>query len=205
MDSLLALSLTDHSRALQFRPTRLAGIEMTPPTQRISPPSTMRGTDPSRLAALKQSSFSSDPLGESECLFHFFRVALHALTEICPVIQVDDAYEYSIWISYAEIYNEKIYDLLESPLPTPINSSSSSSSHSLTPASIFHAGLGFLNASGAKAKAMGLKGLQSVKRNALSLKHDSQAGNKYVHGMKEVRVHSAEVRLYRASQQKAHN
>lgn len=53
--------------------------------------------------------------------------------------------------------------------------------------------MGFLNASSAKAKAIGLKGLQSVKRNALSLKHDSKGGNKYVHGMKEVRVHSSEV------------
>jgi kinesin family protein 20 len=101
---------------------------------------------------------------------------------------VSEEYEYSIWVSYAEIYNEKIYDLLESPLPTPIPSNSSTStSHSLT--GVLNAGLGFLNAT----KAIGLKGLQSVKRNALSLKSDSKAGNKYVHGMKEVRVHSAEV------------
>lgn len=29
-------------------------------------------------------------------------------------VQVDRNYEYSIWISYAEVYNEKIYDLLAS-------------------------------------------------------------------------------------------
>lgn len=103
---------------------------------------------------------------------------------------MSDEYEYSIWVSYAEIYNEKIYDLLESPLPTPIPSNSSSTtSHSLT--GVLNAGLGFLQAT----KAIGLKGLQSVKRNALSLKSDSKAGNKYVHGMKEIRVHSAEVSL----------
>lgn len=38
-----------------------------------------------------------------------------------------------------------------------------------------------------------MKGFTTVKRNALTLKHDAGAGNKYVHGMKEIRVHSAEV------------
>lgn len=91
----------------------------------------------------------------------------------------------------AEIYNEKIYDLLESPLPTP-TASSSSSTHSATPSSVFQAGLGLLSVGGAKAKGF-MKGLSTVKRNALTLKHDAGAGNKYVHGMKEIRVHSAEV------------
>lgn len=85
----------------------------------------------------------------------------------------------------AEIYNEKIYDLLESPVPVP--SSSGSSTHS-----IIKTGLGILSVGGAKAKAMGMKGFQTVKRNALSLKHDKNAGNKYVADLKELRVHSAE-------------
>lgn len=58
---------------------------------------------------------------------------------------------------------------------------------------MFSAGLGLFGIGGAKAKAM-FKGVTTVKRNALSLKHDKGgSGNKYVHGMKEVRVHSAEV------------
>lgn len=89
----------------------------------------------------------------------------------------------------AEIYLEKIYDLLEAP--TPVVSVSTSSTTS-TSSSIFQSGFGFFGA-GAKAKQM-VKNLQTVKRNALSLKHDKTSGNKYVHGMKEVRVHSAEVR-----------
>jgi hypothetical protein len=28
---------------------------------------------------------------------------------------VDAGFEYGIWVSFAEIYNEKVYDLLESP------------------------------------------------------------------------------------------
>lgn len=91
----------------------------------------------------------------------------------------------------SEIYNEKIYDLLESPLPTP--SLSSSSTGSTTP-SIIKSGLDFFGV-GAKAKAIGKKGLQIVKRNALSLKHDGSAGNKYVEGLCVIQVHSAEVCL----------
>ena len=30
------------------------------------------------------------------------------------IVQVDRNYEYSVWVSYAEIYNEKVYDLLAS-------------------------------------------------------------------------------------------
>ncbi|KAI8335821.1 kinesin motor domain-containing protein [Chlamydoabsidia padenii] len=35
--------------------------------------------------------------------------------ENTKVLQVDASFEYGIWISFAEIYNEKVYDLLESP------------------------------------------------------------------------------------------
>lgn len=107
--------------------------------------------------------------------------------DLPPVVKVDDLFEYSIWVSYAEIYNEKIYDLLEAPLPTPSLSTSSTTGHTM---------LGLFSAGGAKAKAM-FKGVSTVKRNALSLKQDKTVagggtGTKYVAGMKEVRVHSAE-------------
>lgn len=91
----------------------------------------------------------------------------------------------------AEIYNEKIYDLLESPFPQPPSSASSQTS------SVFHAGLGLLGVGGIKAKLN--KSFQTVKRTALSLKHDTNAGNKYVAGMREIRVHSAAVRPFLSS------
>ena len=31
------------------------------------------------------------------------------------VLQIDEDAEYSIWISFCEVYNEQIYDLLEEP------------------------------------------------------------------------------------------
>ena len=111
-------------------------------------------------------------------------------TDCLAAIPGDRNYDYTVSVSSVEIYNEKVYDLLDSPTPTPI-ASSASSAHSAT--SIFSSSIGFL---GAKAKAFGVKGLQSVKRTALSLKYDSKAGNKYVHGMKEIHVLTADVRLF---------
>ncbi|BGP49705.1 hypothetical protein JCM10450v2_005610 [Rhodotorula kratochvilovae] len=100
-------------------------------------------------------------------------------------IPLSDGYEYSIWVSYSEIYNEKIYDLLEAPLPT----SSSSPAVPATP-------------SGGGGGGM-LKGLfrnfTTVKRSALSLKADKTApataaggGQKVVGGLREVKVASAD-------------
>ncbi|KAI5478637.1 kinesin family member 20/23 [Pseudohyphozyma bogoriensis] len=103
-----------------------------------------------------------------------------------PIIPVSDAYHYHLSISYAEIYNEKIYDLLESPLPQPSVSTSSTAS---TSGGLF-----------GKAFAA-VKGFRTVQRNALSLKADKPApgassasgnGNKYVAGMREVKVASAD-------------
>ncbi|GAA6049064.1 hypothetical protein JCM3770_003869 [Rhodotorula araucariae] len=101
------------------------------------------------------------------------------------VIPLSDGYEYSVWVSYSEIYNEKIYDLLEAPLPT----STSASSSTVPTASTGGGGM--------------LKGLfrnfTTVKRSALSLKADKTApataggsGQKVVGGLREVKVASAE-------------
>jgi hypothetical protein len=95
----------------------------------------------------------------------------------------------------SEIYNEKIYDLLESPIPAPAPSTSSVTST--------NAGGGMF--SGFSQGAKNLFKFPTVKRSALSLKADKAvpAGGsamgqtfKVVAGMKEIRVHSAEVSLF---------
>ncbi|BGP09522.1 hypothetical protein JCM10049v2_005395 [Rhodotorula toruloides] len=96
-------------------------------------------------------------------------------------VPVDQNYEYAVWVSYSEIYNEKIYDLLESPIPAPTPS---------TPAASVSSGGGMLK---------GLfKNFTTVKRSALSLKADKApaagqgATTKVVGGLQEVKVSSAE-------------
>ncbi|GAA5988196.1 hypothetical protein JCM11641_001608 [Rhodosporidiobolus odoratus] len=97
------------------------------------------------------------------------------------VIPVDDGFEYAVYVSYSEIYNEKIYDLLESPLPVPAPSTSSTTS----------------TGGGGMLKGL-FKNFTTVKRSALSLKADHKAQQasgaqpKVVGGLREVRVTSAE-------------
>ncbi|SGZ31825.1 BQ5605_C042g12013 [Microbotryum silenes-dioicae] len=163
-------SLEGKSSTSNLRPSRLAGVEMTTEADRKHPVTWTPSKGPTGLGVKPVSS----GLGSS--------------TALPEIVNVDDNFEYSIWVSYAEVYLEKIYDLLESPVAS--QSVSTSSTASVT-SNMFQAGLGLFSAGGAKAKAM-VKGFQTVKRNALSLKHDKSGGNKYVHGMREVRVHSAE-------------
>lgn len=41
---------------------------------------------------------------------------MHCSIDFCHIgLEVDAGFEYGIWVSFAEIYNEKVYDLLESP------------------------------------------------------------------------------------------
>ncbi|GAA5907353.1 uncharacterized protein JCM6883_001177 [Sporobolomyces salmoneus] len=113
------------------------------------------------------------------------------LNHLPDIVNVDENYEYSIWVSYSEIYNEKIYDLLESPIPGPAPSTSSISSTAASGGGMF---------SGFSQGAKNLFKFPTVKRSALSLKADkptpgsSTMGQtfKVVAGMKEIRVHSAE-------------
>lgn len=84
----------------QFRPVRLYGVgeadpsDFTPPSVDMNVPS-----EPALAEVLAEHMASSD---ES---------TLHADP---TVIKLDRNYEYSVWISYVEVYNEKVYDLLAS-------------------------------------------------------------------------------------------
>ncbi|GAA5841833.1 hypothetical protein JCM9279_003122 [Rhodotorula babjevae] len=141
---------------------RRPASKMTPPPSRAGPPmsSTPPGARTPRDSALAQ----EDP----------------------EVIALSDGFEYSVWVSYSEIYNEKIYDLLEPPIPTTSSSS--------TPAASSHGG------GGGMFKSM-FRNLTTVKRSALSLKADKTAPatpgggasqQKVVGGLREVKVSSAE-------------
>ncbi|KAM6497998.1 kinesin-like protein KIF23 [Amanita muscaria] len=88
------------------------------------------------------------------------------------IISVDRNYEYSVWLSYAEVYNEKIYDLLDCV---------KGDSMKLT----------------GDAVGMNRKSLV-LTRKALALKSspaadaaDSGATGKYIAGLKQFRIHNA--------------
>lgn len=87
---------------LQYRPTRLRGIELNDASSIFSRASSLDNfTLPAQQPAL------SDVLAE-----HFDSSAASEADHDPTTLKVDRNYEYSIWLSYAEVYNEKIYDLL---------------------------------------------------------------------------------------------
>jgi hypothetical protein len=138
-------------------------------------------------------------------------------SELCLIgslaINVDRNYEYSVFVSYAEIYNEKIFDLLASESLTSESSgmSRSGSAQSLSrslqakplpkylsallPKS-FSSHLGF-GSSGSTSNMSGSTGPGgeipgSITRKALSLKSDPLTNGKFVSGLREIRVRSAQ-------------
>ncbi|PFH50763.1 hypothetical protein AMATHDRAFT_47579 [Amanita thiersii Skay4041] len=92
------------------------------------------------------------------------------------VIPVDRNYEYTIWLSYVEVYNEKVYDLLESVKEDTPNIPGE---HVDIPTS----------ASG-KSLLLTRKAL-ALKPSPPSDSGDSGLAGKYIAGLKQFRVHNA--------------
>ncbi|KAH9968742.1 P-loop containing nucleoside triphosphate hydrolase protein [Russula dissimulans] len=86
----------------KYRPARLNGIELDDSSSIFSrAPSLDHFTFPTQQPVL------GDVLAE-----HFGSTAASEVDHDPTTLKVDRNYEYSIWLSYAEVYNEKIYDLL---------------------------------------------------------------------------------------------
>ncbi|KAI0764440.1 P-loop containing nucleoside triphosphate hydrolase protein [Irpex lacteus] len=78
-----------------FCPVRLQGIEATPPT-------------------LSSSQFSISSLLHEPVLLHLPPTHPDTTDTDPTAFKLDRNHEYTIWLSYAEVYNEKVYDLLAS-------------------------------------------------------------------------------------------
>ncbi|KAG2044340.1 P-loop containing nucleoside triphosphate hydrolase protein [Suillus americanus] len=77
----------------RFRPVRLYGVEEADPSEFLPP--TDIDDEPRLAEVLAEHLSNTDHI------------------DIDPtIVKLDRNYEYSIWISYAEVYNEKVYDLL---------------------------------------------------------------------------------------------
>ena len=159
---------TSLTKKSQYRPVRLYGVgeadpsDFTPPPIDINVPS-----EPALAEVLAEHMASSD------------NSDLHADP---TVIKLDRNYEYSVWISYVEVYNEKVYDLLAS-VNDDRDNEVAGVPHSIQ------------NVPGQSANPV------IVSRKALAVKpcpahdamDDSGAGNagKYISGLKQFRVASA--------------
>lgn len=90
-------------------------------------------------------------------------------------VKVDRNYEYTIWISYAEVYNEKVYDLLAS----------------VKDESGIHADIAAIpRSTGAKPLLLTRKALP-LRASPASDTMDTESGGKYIAGLRQFRVHSS--------------
>ncbi|POW14338.1 hypothetical protein PSTT_03071, partial [Puccinia striiformis] len=101
------------------------------------------------------------------------------------VLPIDSSVEFGIWISYAEVYNEKVYDLLDTMIESSSSSGATFQSFTANLADQVKNAAHLLH-----TKASNTGGV--IKRKPLTLKHDKTSGNKYVHGLTEIRVKTAE-------------
>ncbi|THH12142.1 hypothetical protein EW145_g161 [Phellinidium pouzarii] len=164
-----------HSNA-PYRPVRRAGVEHA------------SYDDPrSTLPEMSDEKTIADVLGEL------------TQQDVDPTtVKVDKNYEYSIWISYAEVYNEKVYDLLSSDATEGDGASvcatpqgSGGVPHSGTVKKLPRATSTTWSNVASLATSSSADVLL-VKRKALALKSDTESGGKYVSGLKCVRVSSTE-------------
>jgi hypothetical protein len=112
------------------------------------------------------------------------------------VIPVDRNYEYAIWVSYAEVYNEKIFDLL-SVNDSPANNTGGDLARSQT---ISGALTSFMNIAAMASNPVSSFGVSThstnapvtLHRRALALKASPDGIGKYIHGLREIRVRNAQ-------------
>ncbi|KAG0151042.1 hypothetical protein CROQUDRAFT_651558 [Cronartium quercuum f. sp. fusiforme G11] len=149
---------------MPIRPTRLTGVEVAP-------------LKSDQTTSTQRCSFSEDQLNEANM----------RLLKDDTVLPIDPSAEYGVWISYAEVYNEKVYDLLDTPTPVLASASSGATFQSLTSNITDHV---TRMAQMLHNKASSSGGV--IKRKPLVLKHDKAHGHKYVHGLTELRVRTAE-------------
>ncbi|EJD55631.1 kinesin-domain-containing protein [Auricularia subglabra TFB-10046 SS5] len=171
-----------------FKPVRLNDVEYDP------------ALDSSRTSHLSADSTLSQPydfstLKADQTMLGGLLVDDLDVSEVDDTaLKVDRNYEYAIWISYAEVYNEKIFDLLGDQSSSASTGSTSSTS-TLGPST----SSSFFSSFSSFASTTSLAALSSassenpllLKRRALTLKNDPDGG-KYIAGLREVRVRTRE-------------
>jgi kinesin family protein 20/kinesin family protein 23 len=104
-------------------------------------------------------------------------------------LAVDASCRYSVWVSYVEVYMEKIFDLLDAAPDTPTEATGMTPSRSGMVRSGSRMGSSW-SISNLAGLANGGSKATVLERKPLSLKNDPEGG-KYIDGAREVRVRSA--------------
>jgi hypothetical protein len=101
-------------------------------------------------------------------------------------LPVDRNYEYAVWLSYAEVYNEKVFDLLTVSDSATVNVDLQKSQ------SVSGAFSSYMNLAALAASNSGNNVPVTLHRRALPLKSSPDGLGKYVQGLREVKVRNAE-------------
>lgn len=139
----------------QYRPVRLYGVELADESD-LSPPSTIPEPDVAQVLGSQMSSLAT------------------GLDVDMTSLKLDRNYEYTIWLSYAEVYNEKVYDLLNS-----VKDESSRLKPSAIPRS------------GTASSLVFTRTALPVKSSPSSDNPDSEVSGKYISGLRQFRVQTA--------------
>ncbi|KAJ6519384.1 kinesin-like protein [Mycena sanguinolenta] len=137
----------------KYRPVRLQGVELAEKTDSAPPPVTPEPGLAEVLGQHMDSSASDADIDDT-------------------VLKVDRNYEYTIWLSYAEVYNEKVYDLLDNVQDTSTGTG------------------GIPRSNSGKSLLLTRKAL-SLKPSPPADTLDSGITGKYISGLRQFRVHSA--------------
>ncbi|KAF6766987.1 Kinesin, motor domain protein [Kalmanozyma brasiliensis GHG001] len=98
-------------------------------------------------------------------------------------VPVDRNLRYSVFVSYVEIYNEKLFDLLDVSPGSTLGRSESVRGSNWSLANLANAAPSSIPASASSI---------TLNRKPLSLKNDHENGGKYVAGLREIKVTSAQ-------------
>ncbi|KAI0032497.1 P-loop containing nucleoside triphosphate hydrolase protein [Vararia minispora EC-137] len=152
------------TQSWQYRPVRLHGIELEDSPLPLDVAGIFsRGPSLAHI----HSPIESEPV-MAEVLAEHLKPSSLDVDADPTVLKVDRNYEYSIWLSYAEVYNEKIYDLLADVDGSTGNNNATMSQRILL-----------------TRKAL------SIRPSPPSDSPDSTTGGKYVAGLRQIRVNSA--------------
>lgn len=168
-------SISGLESSSDIQPCGVSGIQRVDRTATLTASSSSIGINPFMLPGM-----SKKLLGDaiSRSLKPSSRLHQHDSTKV----NVDRNLRYSVFVSYVEIYNEKLFDLLDASPGSTLGRSDSVRGSNWSLAALANA----------LPDQLPTSGNITLNRRPLTLKNDTINGGKYVAGLREVKITSAE-------------
>ncbi|PWY97103.1 kinesin-domain-containing protein [Testicularia cyperi] len=158
-----------------IQPCGVSGIQRADNTARLATSASTVGINPFMIPGL-----SKKLLGDA--ISRSLKASQQQREHDATAVQVDRNLRYSVFVSYVEIYNEKLFDLLDASPGSTLGRSESVRGSNWSLAAMANAAPDSLPTSTSI----------TLNRRPLTLKNDTENGGKYVSGLREIKVNSAE-------------